>query len=152
MIKIIMIKLIKLELEKNKISSYIVASFLILIFGFGVCFLTAYIPQIEQSQQMIQIRGGVSLPTDLSMFSQWNNFISLISIVFVAAFGVLSAIMHAKFTVEEYTGKRAILLFSYPIKRSKILFAKCSFVFFLQVKCGQTYLLQQEFQHCWPLQ
>jgi len=38
--------------------------------------------------------------------------------------------MHAKFTVEEYTGKRAILLFSYPIKRSKILFAKCSFVFF----------------------
>jgi len=125
-----MIKLINLELERNKIRSYIVASFLILIFGFGFCFLTAYIPQIEQSQQMIQIRGGVSLPTDLSMFSQWNNFISLISILFVAAFGVLSAIMHAKFTVEEYTGKRAILLFSYPIKRSKILFAKCSFVFF----------------------
>lgn len=125
-----MIKLINLELERNKIRSYIVASFLILIFEFGFCFLIAYIPQIEQSQQMIQIRGGASLPTDLSMFSQWNNFISLISILFVLAFGVLSAIMHAKFTVEEYTGKRAILLFSYPIKRSKILFAKCSFVFF----------------------
>lgn len=122
-----MMKLIKLELERNKLITYIVASLSILICGVGFCFLIAYIPQLEQ------MRLGGSMPPEMLMINEWSSFIALISVIFVAAFGVLSAVMHAKFTVEEYTGKRAILLFSYPIKRSKVLFAKCSLVFFFTV-------------------
>lgn len=122
-----MIKLIKLELAKNKLNIYMWATLCIFVFGLGVCFLTAYIPQLEGTS------AAMPSSVDITMFSQWSNFISLISILFVAAFSVLSAVMHTKFTVEEYTGKRAILLFSYPLSRSKILFAKCSLVFLFTV-------------------
>ncbi len=122
-----MLKLMKLELAKNKLSTYLWACLGIFIFGFGFCFLTAYIPQLEQ------LDGAMPSSVDITMFGNWGNFISLISILFVAAFSVLSAVMHTKFTVEEYTGKRAVLLFSYPQSRSKILFAKCSLVFLFTV-------------------
>jgi len=47
----------------------------------------------------------------------------------MVGFGILSSVMYAKFVVSEYMGKGLLLLFSYPIKRSHILFAKCSLVF-----------------------
>lgn len=122
-----MLKLMKLELERNKLLPYMIASLLIFVFGLGFCFLIAYTPQLEQ------MGGGGFMPAEMLMMTEWSNFISLISVLFVTAFGVLSAVMHAKFIVEEYTGKRAVLLFSYPIKRSKVLFTKCSFVFFFTV-------------------
>ncbi len=115
-----MMKLLKLELTKNKISTYFFATFCIFIVGLGFTFLLAYMPQIESTG-------------DVALFNNWNEFISLISIIFIASFSVLSAVMHTKFTVEEYTGKRALLLFSYPLSRSSILFTKCSLVFVFTV-------------------
>lgn len=91
--------------------------------GFGFCFLFALAPQIEVAA------GELPSPVDLEIFTQWSNFTMLVSTLFTMSFVVLSAVMHTKFTVEEYTGKRAVLLFSYPQSRSKILFAKSSFVF-----------------------
>lgn len=125
-----MLKLMKLELERNKLITYIVASLFIFAFGLGFCFLLACVPQLEQ------MMGGGYISAKMRMMTEWSNFISVISILFVAAFGVLSAVMHARFTVEAYTGKRAILLFSYPVKRSKVLFAKCGLVFFFTVITG----------------
>lgn len=126
-------KTIKLELEANSIRPYKTASLLILIFGFGFCFLTAYLPQIEQSAYFLKIRGGIPLPIDFSIFREWNCFISMLSLLFAATFGVLSAVMHAKFTIEKQTAKEEIQLCSHQINRSKIMFAKCSTVFFFTV-------------------
>jgi len=42
----------------------------------------------------------------------------------MAAFCVLSAVMYSKFVIEDYSGKRPVLLFSYPVSRRKILFSK----------------------------
>lgn len=118
-----MLNLIKLELRKNKISSYLLASLCIFVMGLGFCFLFAYAPQIEK------ISGDIPTPVDLEIFMQWSTFTMLVSMCFAMCFAILSAVMHTKFTIEEYTGKRAILLFSYPQSRSKILFVKCGFVF-----------------------
>lgn len=118
-----MMNLIKLELRKNKISTYLLASLLVFLSGFGFCFLFGILPQIEA------ISGDSIAPVDLAMFTDWSIFTTLISILFSMSFAIISAVMHTKFTVEEYTGKRAILMFSYPQSRSKILFAKCSLVF-----------------------
>ncbi len=119
-----MLKLIKPELIKNKLNTYLLASVCIFIFGLGFCFLFGFAPQLES-----QVDGVLPPNIKMSMFNDWNHFISLISILFTMSFGILSAVMHTKFTVEEYTGKRAVLLFSYPQSRRKILFAKCSLVF-----------------------
>lgn len=116
-----MLKLIKLELTKNKLSTYLWATLWIFIVGMGFCFMLGFIPKIESVDGVV--------PMDLMMFQQWDSFVSYLSILFAMSFSILSAVMHTKFTVEEYTGKRAVLLFSYPQSRSKILFAKCSLVF-----------------------
>lgn len=118
-----MLNLIKLELKKNKISTYLWATLYIFIVCFGLCVLFGFIPKIEAAS------GAIPTPLELELVTQWSNFSMFISILFAMSFSVLSAVMHTKFTVEEYTGKRAFLLFSYPQSRSKILFAKCSLVF-----------------------
>ncbi len=123
-----MTKLIKLELTKNKLSTYLIAAMCIFIFGLGLCFMMAYIPQLERLDAVASVT-----PVDMAMFEQWSNFLPYVSIIFAMSFSILSAVMHTKFTVEEYTGKRAVLLFSYPQSRSKILFAKCTLVFFFTV-------------------
>lgn len=114
-------KLIRLELAKHKLTTYLQAVLWIFMVCLGLTFLFAFAPRIESVD-------GVVLK-DMEMFQQWDGFISVISILFTMPFSILSAVMHTKFTVEEYTGKRASLLFSYPQSRGKILFAKCILVF-----------------------
>ncbi|MGL4606258.1 MAG: ABC transporter permease [Eubacteriaceae bacterium] len=116
-----MIKLIKLELRKNKISTYLWATLWIFIGLLGLCFMFGFIPRLESVDGVV--------PADIKIMQQWENFIAFVSILTAMSFSILSAVMHTKFTVEEYTGKSAALLFSYPESRSKILFAKCSLVF-----------------------
>lgn len=47
----------------------------------------------------------------------------------MAIFAILSAVMASRFVVEEYSGKRAILLLRYPISRKKVLCAKLILMF-----------------------
>ncbi|MBU5675245.1 ABC transporter permease [Alkaliphilus sp. MSJ-5] len=118
-----MLKLIRLELRRNKLTGYKVASGCIFLGILALCFLFAFMPAIVESQ------GDILSAKELAMFSGWNNLIAMMSTISMTSFAVLSTVMHARFIVTEYTGKRAILLFSYPIKRSRILWAKCSLVF-----------------------
>lgn len=118
-----MIKLIRLELLRNKISTYLISSIIIAIVVLGFCFLFGYGPQIEAS------KGVLSSDTAFEIFMTWKGCMPLIGTISLFSFAVMSAVMNGKFTVEEYAGKKAILLFSYPVKRSQILFAKCSLVF-----------------------
>lgn len=52
----------------------------------------------------------------------------IIACAIIAAFCVLSAVMHSKFIIEDYSGKRPVLLFSYPVGRIKVLLSKLSLV------------------------
>ena len=46
----------------------------------------------------------------------------------MAVFCVMSSVMYSKFVIEDYSGKRPILLFSYPVSRKKIILSKLSVV------------------------
>ena len=46
----------------------------------------------------------------------------------MAVFTILGSVMASRFILEEYNGKRAILLFSYPVSRRRILAAKLCLV------------------------
>lgn len=109
-------KLIKLELKKNNIRTYVIASFIITITMLGFLYLFAYAPMLESND------------TDMAIFSGYNNLIPLFGVLNMAAFCVLSAIMYSKFIIEDYSGKRSTLLFSYPISRKKIILSKLSVV------------------------
>jgi hypothetical protein len=105
----------KLELRRNNIKTYIIASIIICFIMLGFIYLFAYAPHIDPDP-------------DLQIFAGYNNIISLFSILSMAVFATLSAVMYTRFVIEEYKEKRAILLFSYPIKRDKILFSKLAVV------------------------
>ncbi len=112
-----MMKLIGLEMRKNNFKSYLLGVLGILgaVIVLGVLFCA--IPILE--------------PNDPSskMFSDPDTIITMASIISMSAFSVMAAVMHAKFVVEEYTGRKNVLLFTYPQKRSSILLAKFMLIF-----------------------
>ena len=111
-----MLKLIKLELERNHIRTYVTASIIIALCMLGFIYLFAYAPKLEPDDK------------DLQLFAGYNNLIPLFAVLNMAAFCVLSAVMYSKFIIEDYSGKRPLLLFSYPVSRKKILLSKLSVV------------------------
>ena len=115
-----MLRLMKLEFRRNKIKTYIIASAVAGVMMTGFLFLIAYAPRIDHD-------------ADLQMFAGYNNLISLFFMVNMAVFATLSGTMYARFIIEEYKEKRAILLFSYPVKRDRIMLAKLVAVFLLVV-------------------
>ena len=110
-------KLIALELKRNSLRPYHIA---VLICGAAMLafqYLMAAIPHIDPTEP------------DIEMFSSYNFLIGMNNIVCMGIFAILAAVMAARFVVEEYNGKRAILLFSYPVSRKKVMGAKLALVF-----------------------
>lgn len=108
--------LFELELRKNKIRTYVIA---VVIIGFtmlGFMYLFAYAPMLEPDDK------------DMAIFQGYQNLIPLFGVLNMTVFCVLSAVMYSKFIIEDYAGKRAILLFSYPTSRKKIMLSKLGVV------------------------
>jgi ABC-type transport system involved in multi-copper enzyme maturation permease subunit len=65
---------------------------------------------------------------DMAEFINYAEIMVSAAIVNMAAFCVLSAVMHSRFVIEEYKGSQAILLFSYPVSRKKVFLSKLALV------------------------
>lgn len=112
-----MMKLIKLELKRNNIRTYLLASAVSCVFLLGFIYLIANAAQLEDSSAR-----------EIA-FRSYTNIFRLIGIISLVIFSIMSAIMYSKLIIGEYTGKRAALLFSYPVSRNKILLSKLLLVF-----------------------
>lgn len=112
-----MTKLIKLELRRNNLKPYLWGSLGIFIFALVLGTLFIALPLIAPND-----------PTTKEM-SDFTVLSPLISIIVMCSCTILGSVMNTKFIVEEYTGKKNLLLFTYPQKRSKILLAKYTFIF-----------------------
>ncbi len=112
-----MMKLIILELKKNNLKPYLLSILGIFIAVIAMGILFCAVPIIEPSDPSAQ------------EFSDPAMIIMMVSIMSMSAFSILSSVMYAKFVVEEYAGKRNVLLFTYPQKRSRILLAKLFLIF-----------------------
>ncbi len=110
-------KLIKFELKRNSLKTYHIVVVIITVVILSFLYLLAAIPQIDTAD------------TDTEMFMSYGFIIGLGNIISMAIFSIMSSVMASKFIVDEYTGKKAILLFSYPVDRKKILDAKIIMVF-----------------------
>ncbi|MDE5819245.1 MAG: ABC transporter permease [Lachnospiraceae bacterium] len=79
---------------------------------------------------MTRVEGGAGEETEL--FTTWNGLLALITALVFACFSILSAAISGKVIVEEYCGREAVILLSYPVRRRKLLKIKCTMV------CGMT--------------
>ena len=110
-------KLIALELKRNRLRPYHIATLICGVTMLGFQYLMAAIPYMDPTEP------------DAELFSQYPFLMGITCLVWMAIFSILSAVMASRFMVEEYRGKRAILLLSYPISRKKVLSAKLMLVF-----------------------
>ena len=109
--------LIALELKRNRLRPYHIAVLICGVTMLGFQYLMAAIPYMDPTEP------------DAELFSQYPFLMGITCLVCMAIFSILSAVMASRFVVEEYSGKRAILLLSYPISRKKVLCAKLMLVF-----------------------
>ena len=110
-------KLIALELKRNRLRPYHIATLICGVTMLGFQYLMAAIPYMDPTEP------------DAELFSQYPFLMGITCLVCMAMFSILSAVMASRFVVEEYSGKRAILLLSYPISREKVLCSKLVLVF-----------------------
>ncbi len=110
-------KLIKLELRKNNLMPYLagVLGVFIAILALGLLFCA--VPILEPNDPYAK------------EFSDPSMIITMISIMSMSAFAILGSVMHSKFVIDEYTGRKNVLLFTYPQKRSSVLLAKSFLIF-----------------------
>lgn len=109
--------LIALELKRNRLRPYHIATLICGVTMLGFQYLMAAIPYMDPTEP------------DAELFSQYPFLMGITCLVCMAMFSILSAVMASRFVVEEYSGKRAILLLSYPISREKVLCSKLVLVF-----------------------
>lgn len=110
-------KLIALELKRNRLRPYHIATLICGVTMLGFQYLMAAIPYMDPTEP------------DAELFSQYPFLMGITCLVCMAIYSILSAVMASRFVVEDYSGKRAILLLSYPISRKKVLRAKLMLVF-----------------------
>ena len=105
-------KLIKLELKRNNLVSSYITLIIITIIMSGFLYMITTISKVEN---------------DLAFQNYFNIFKMHTGISFII-FVVFSSVLLSKFIIEDYSGKKALLLFCYPVSRSKIFLSKLTLV------------------------
>ena len=113
--------LIRLELRRTNFRTYVISALIIAVIMLGFLYLLAYAPMLDTND------------ADMKIFSGYENLIPLYGVLNMTVFCVLAAVIYSKIIIEEYSGKRPILLFSYPINRKKIMLSKLCIVFVFTV-------------------
>lgn len=111
-----MSKLIALELKRNNIRTYLVASGIACAVLLAFIYFVSYVAQVESGVHEEQ-------------FQNYTNIFRFTGTISLIIFSIMSATMYSRLIIDEYSGKRAALLFSYPVSRGKILLAKLLLVF-----------------------
>ncbi|MGE7911352.1 ABC transporter permease [Lysinibacillus xylanilyticus] len=106
-----MLKLLRLEWKKNCMSGYFKGLIISTIGIFAAVALMAM--------------GG----DGESEFLNYTEFMSLTDILIRIVFIIFSSVILSRLVIDEYKNKTVQLLFTYPLKRKKIILAKLSLVF-----------------------
>ncbi|EON71258.1 ABC transporter permease [Lysinibacillus sphaericus] len=108
-----MLKLMRLEWNKNCLSSYFKGLAMCTIGIFAAVALMALGSKGEAEQ----------------MFPDYAEFMSLTNILIRIVFIIFSSVILSRLVIDEYKGNTIQTLFTYPVKRKKIIQAKLSIVF-----------------------
>ncbi|MGE7997792.1 ABC transporter permease [Lysinibacillus sp. NPDC093190] len=106
-----MLKLLRLEWKKNSMSSYFK--------GLIICIIGIF-----AAVALMAVGSG-----DEKMFLDYTDFMSLTNILIRIVFIIFASVILSRLVIDEYKNKTVQLLFTYPLKRKKIIFAKLSLVF-----------------------
>ena len=106
-------KLLSLELKKVNIISYCIAAFAIFACLLGLAYIFAWVPSL-----------GTADPNAMELFSTYSGIAAMTGAVGLMALSALASAMGYRYVIKEYSGANAILLFTYPINRKTVVWAK----------------------------
>lgn len=109
-----MMHLIKLELKKGRMTGFVWGS--VLAYGIMIGFLLL-IYMVEGSSQTEPV------------FVSYEEMLGLIDTLVRATFIIYASALLARLIISEFRDKTMALLFTYPVNRKKLIFAKLSIVF-----------------------
>lgn len=124
-------KYFNLEFRKINRRPYIVASFVISIFGLLIGLLMSAIQYIDPKE----------IINDPNLVS-YNFLYGIMIIINIIGFSCLAATMHGRFTMSSYENGNIYLTIPYPVSRKKILFFKITTV---NIFCSIGFLLSVAF-------
>ena len=134
-------KLFRLECQKVNFRPYLFSVAAIATFLLGMMYLIGFL----STQTLIKVPGA-------PQFKTVDDLFMLISITAAVIFGVLAAVLFSKIVIEPYGSRQVQLLFSYPVKRSRIFWLKIGLVYgfitmtlfaSLSVSLGVFYITEQ---------
>ncbi|QUH18680.1 hypothetical protein [Alkaliphilus sp. B6464] len=108
-------KLMRLELKKNNFKRYLLFAAIIAI---ALLLLQYYFAMISNDE-----------PT----LSNYTQITAITSSLFMFGFSILASVMYANVVLDDFVGKKAILTFTYPVKRSKLFYSKILLVLLFTV-------------------
>lgn len=106
-----LLKLLRLEWKKNSMASYFK--------GLIICIVGILVAVV-----LMAVGSG-----DEQVFQDYSDFMSLTNILIRIVFIIFSSVILSRLVIDEYKNKTVQLLFTYPLKRKKIILAKLSLVF-----------------------
>ena len=104
-------KLLRLELKKNNIKSYCIAASAVFACLLGLTYIFAWVPSL-----------GTADPNAMELFSTYSGIATMTGAVGLMALSALASAMG--YVLKEYSSANAILLFTYPISRKAVVWAK----------------------------
>lgn len=108
-----MLKLMRLEMKKFRLFGFIIGALITMVGIFGMIFLIVFSSVAEGA-----------LP-----FADAKEAVDLINTLVNDAYLIFAAVMLSKFIIGEYQNKTVNLLFTYPIHRKKLIYAKLLLVY-----------------------
>ncbi|MFD3445722.1 ABC transporter permease [Microbacteriaceae bacterium 4G12] len=105
-------KLMALEMKKFKMKTYVLASVISCFVLIAFTYFISVVSVVEKDP----------------VFQSYHNIFKFVGIMSMIIFIILSSVMHSRITIEDYIGKKLILLFSYPKGRKNVFIAKICLV------------------------
>nr|WP_260866551.1 ABC transporter permease [Paenibacillus xylanexedens] len=95
-------------MKRHRMDVYVKASVAMTLGLIAFVYFIAYVAQVEKEAD----------------FQTYPNILLFTSIISMICYCVLASVMYSRIVIEEYSGNRLALLFTYPINRRKMLLAK----------------------------
>lgn len=108
-------RLINLEFQRTSFKKNYIAVVIITICLIGMVYAMSSSDDINKSEAVSTIT--------------YDYLVNMVNLFGMLIFAILSSVIGSRIVVDEYMGKKAILLLTYPIKRSKIMNTKLFLLF-----------------------
>lgn len=112
--------ILKLELKKTNIKPYFLSAIAIFVCIMGLTYILAWVPHLDSGDK-----------NAANLFSTYQGITAVSNAIALMSFSILASAMGFRYLTKEYCGGNAILLFSYPMNRNSVVWAKVAVILLL---------------------